>query len=314
MQWTVKKLLESVSLPVIAAPMLLVSGVQLVIESCKAGVIGTYPMANSRTVEDCAAQMDTIHTSLEQARRDDPSRIVAPYAINIVVFSEGNDRFESNLELLERYRVPVVISSVGDPTGVVERVHAYGGLVFHDVASLRHAQKAIQSGVDGLILLTAGAGGHTGNLNPFAFVEQIRHIWDGPLILAGGMGSGRSVRAAQVMGADFAYMGTRFIATRESLATAHYKELLVEQQAADVMVTDCISGFNATFMRGSIIAAGLDPDNLPPRKALFQPDLPEGIKAWRDVWSAGHGVGAINDVPSVRELVTRLESEYHLAR
>jgi nitronate monooxygenase len=196
---------------------------------------------------------------------------------------------------------------------VVPRVKAYGGLVFHDVATMRHAEKAIEAGVDGLILLTAGAGGHTGTANPFAFVPQIRRIFDGAILLAGGISDGRGVRAAEVLGADFAYMGTRFAATRESLASARYRDLLVSQHMADVVTTDRISGLKATFLRGSIAAAGLDPDALPPVAARFKPDLPDTIKAWRDVWSAGHGVGLIDDIPPVAELVARLKQEYHAA-
>jgi nitronate monooxygenase len=313
MAMTIGKLRESVTVPVIAAPMLLVSGARLTIECCKAGVVGSYPMANSRTAEECDAVMAQIHEELEQARAQDPARKIAPYAINIVVFSEGNDRLESNIALLEKYQVPVVITSVGDPRPVVDRVHAYGGLVIHDVATLKHARKAIEAGVDGLILLTSGAGGHTGSMNPFTFVEQIRGMWDGAILLAGGISEGRSVRAAEVLGADFAYMGTRFIATQESAAPEPYKQLLVSQESADVMITERISGHTATFMRGSISAAGLDPDNLPERKGLFQPNLPDGIKAWRDVWSAGQGVGSIKDLPTVSALVERLAAEYQRA-
>jgi nitronate monooxygenase len=300
------KLRTALRLPVIVAPMLLVSGPELVIACCRAGVVGSFPAANARTAEDCEAWLTRIDAELRAA----PEATVAPYAFNVIVKDAGTERFDANLALARRFAIPIVITSVGDPGETAKFVHGYGGVVLHDVATLRHAEKAIAAGVDGLILLTAGAGGHTGSANPFAFVRDVRRIWNGPIILAGGISDGPSIRAAEVMGADFAYMGTRFAATRESAAPPAYKELLVSQRLADIMTTDRISGLNATFMRGSIEAAGLDPDNLPPTKGRFQPDLPEGIKAWRDVWSAGHGVGGIDDVPTVAELAARLEAGY----
>ena len=222
-------------------------------------------------------------------------------------------RFLADLALIERFRPAVVITSVGQPGPVVERVHAYGGLVFHDVATLRHATKAAEQGVDGLILLTAGAGGHTGSANPFAFVPQVRRQFDGAILLAGCIGDGRGILAAQTLGADFAYMGTRFAATRESMADPAYHELLVSQQMADVVITDRLSGMTATYLRGSIARVGLDPDNLPPTAGFLKPTIPEHIKAWSDVWSGGHGVGTIDDIPPVAELVDRLEAEYRAA-
>jgi nitronate monooxygenase len=290
---------------VIAAPMLLVSGPALVIAACRAGVIGSFPAANARTAEGCEAWLEEIENAL------DPG--AAPYAMNIIVRAPGSDRFEADMALAERFRVPIVITSVGHPGDAVARVHGYGGFVLHDVASLRHAEKAIAAGVDGLILLTAGAGGHTGTANGFAFVRQVRAIWDGLVILAGGLSDGHAVRAAEVLGADLAHMGTRFAATRESLAPDAYKALLVSQGMADILVTDRISGLPATFMRGSIVAAGLDPDDLPPTAGRFRPTLPEGVKGWRDIWSAGHGVGSITDIPATADLVLRLEQQYRAA-
>ena len=293
-------------LPVIAAPMLLVSGPELVIACCRAGVIGSVPGANARTPETLEAWLAQIDGALTGTD-------AAAFALNIIVREAGSERLAVELALAGRYRVPLVITSVGHPGAVVERVHDYGGLVLHDVATMRHAEKAIAADVDGLILLTAGAGGHTGSANAFAFVRQVRAMWDGLIILAGGIGDGHAIRAAQVLGADFAYMGTRFAATRESMAVPAYKDLLVSQGMADILVTDRISGLPATFMRGSILAAGLDPEALPPPAARFRPDLPEGIKAWRDVWSAGHGVGLIHDIPPAAELVERLRAEYRAA-
>ncbi len=297
-------------LPVIAAPMLLVSGPELTVAACRAGLIGAFPAANTRTAEECEAWLGRVESELKDAREADPKARIGPYAFNIVVKNAGSERYEQNMALARKFAAPIVITSVGNPGEAVARIHDYGGLVLHDVATLRHAEKAIGAGVDGLILLTAGAGGHTGSANPFAFVREVRRIWDGPIVLAGGISDGRSIRAAEILGADFAYMGTRFAAAQESRAPDAYKALLVSQRLADIVTTDRISGLKATFMRGSIEAAGLDPDNLPPTKGLFQPDLPEGVKAWRDVWSAGHGVGTIDDIPSVAELVDRLEAEY----
>lgn len=306
----VAELRTSLRLPVIAAPMFLVSGPDLVIAACRAGIVGSFPAANARTVEECALWLARTDAELRASREAAPDTLIAPYAFNIIVKKTDDERLESYLALARRFAVPIVITSVGYPGETTARVHDYGGIVLHDVATLRHAEKAISAGVDGLILLTAGAGGHTGSANPFAFVRDIRRIWDGPIILAGGISDGRSIRAAEVLGADFAYIGTRFAATQESLASQAYKALLVSQRMADIMVTDRISGLNATFMRGSIEAAGLDPDNLPPTSGLFQPNLPDGVKAWRDVWSAGQGVGLIDDVPSVGDLVARLEADY----
>lgn len=293
---------QRVKLPVIAAPMLLVSGPDMVIAACRAGVIGSLPSLNTRTSGEFRGWLTRLDAELGG---DGDS---APYAINLIV--RPSERTEADLQMVESFRVPIVISSVGNPGDVVQRVHDYGGLVFHDVATIRHAEKAIEAGVDGVILLTAGAGGHTGSANPFAFVRQVRQMWGGTIILAGGISDGHGVRAAQALGADFAYMGTRFAATEESLAPAAYKALLVDQKLSDIMVTDRISGLPATFMRGSIKAVGLDPDNLPPAKGPFQPNLPEGLKGWRDIWSAGHGVGSITDIPTTAELVRRLMAEY----
>ncbi|QTH21165.1 nitronate monooxygenase [Rhizorhabdus wittichii] len=296
-------LARNLALPVIAAPMLLVSGPELVIACCRSGVIGSFPGANARTPETLAAWLDQIGDALADG-------MSAAFALNIIVRETGSERLTAELALAERHRIPLIITSVGHPGAVVERVHGYGGLVFHDVATLRHAEKAIEAGVDGLILLTAGAGGHTGSANGFAFVRQIRAMWDGMIALAGGIGDGRAVRAAEVLGADFAYMGTRFAATRESMAPPAYKELLVSQRMADIVITDRISGLPATFMRGSIVAAGLDPDDLPAPIARFKPNLPEGTRPWRDIWSAGHGVGSIDDIPPAAELIARLRAGY----
>lgn len=306
---TVSELKARLRLPVVCAPMFLVSGPDLLIAASRAGVLGSLPTSNARSSEQLGQWLGVIAAAL-----DEGGGAHLPYALNLIVRGANTPRFADDLALIEEFRPPVVITSVGKPGDVVRRVHAYGGLVFHDVATMRHAEKAIEGGVDGLILLTAGAGGHTGMANPFAFVSQVRRIWQGAILLAGAIGDGRAIRAAELLGADFAYMGTRFAATRESLASAEYKSLLVSHGMADIVTTDRISGMSANFMSGSIARAGLDPDRLPPRLGPLRPDLPEGIKPWRDVWSAGHGVGLVDDIPDTAELVARLADEYAAAR
>ena len=299
---------KQLRLPVIAAPMFLISGPDLVIACCKAGIVGSFPSANCRTAADFEAWLMRIEAELAEARGQGVK--VAPYAVNLIVQGAGSPRFVEDVALIEKYKPPLVITSVGPPGGVAKRVRDYGGLVFHDVATLRHATKAAEQGVDGLILLTAGAGGHTGSANPFAFIPLVRRQFDGAILLAGCVTDGRSVRAAEALGADFAYMGTRFAATKESMAKPEYHDLLVSQQMGDVVITDRLSGMAATYLRGSILRVGLDPDNLPPTKGFLQPTIPEELKAWRDIWSGGHGVGLIDDIPSVAQLVDRLEAEY----
>jgi nitronate monooxygenase len=291
-------------LPVVAAPMFLVSGPDLVIAAGKAGVLGAMPAVNARSTEELGQWLERIEGALGGF----------PYAINLIVSGTASPRFADDLALIVAKKPPVVITSVGNPAETAARVHAFGGLVFHDVATVRHAQKAIEAGVDGLILLTAGAGGHTGIANPLAFVSQVRAFWGGPILLAGAISDGRGILAAQALGADLAYMGTRFAASQESLAPEAYKQLLVSETMADVIVTDRVSGLPATFLRGSIAQAGLDPDALPERLGVFKPNLPEGLKAWRDIWSGGHGVGSITDAPPVAGIVDRLAAEYDAAR
>jgi nitronate monooxygenase len=246
----------------------------------------------------------------------EPARPVAPFGVNLVMH-KTNTRLAEDLALVERYRVPLVITSVGQPTEAVERVHAYGGVVFHDVTNAKHAKKAAEAGVDGLILVAAGAGGHAGVLSPFAFLPEVRDWFAGTLILAGAISTGRAVRAAQVLGADLAYMGTRFIATREAHAAEGYKQMIVAGAAGDVVYTQAFSGVPANYMRASIAANGIDPDNIQPKPPGTPPDLlgtgGTGPKPWKDIWSAGHGIGQIADVPDVATLVARLVAEYRAA-
>lgn len=294
-------------LPLIAAPMFLVSGPELVIAACKAGVIGSFPTANCRTLEDLDLWLARM--------RDELTEQDAPVAPNLIVH-RTNSRLADDLELICKYKPPMVIASVGSPAPIIEAIHGYGGLVFADIATMRHAEKAIEAGADGLILLTAGAGGQTGWANPFAFVRGVRRIFDGPVVLAGGVGDGQALRAAEVLGCDLAYMGTRFIATAESMAKQAYKDMLVSCRLDDVKLTKAMTGLETNMLVPSLLAAGLDPENLPERGSVeIDKDInPNTPRRWKDVWSAGHSVQMVDGVPSVAKLVEQIAGEYAEAR
>ncbi len=304
-------------LPVISAPMFLVSLPELVVASCEAGVIGTFPALNHRTSEGFDAWLTEIETRLEATRAarvgtDLPP--VAPYGVNLIVH-RTNPRVEADLAICVKHRVPLVITSLGAVREVVDAVHSYGGVVFHDVTNVRHADKAIAAGVDGLILVTAGAGGHAGTTSPFALLPEIRQRFGGTICLAGCISDGRAVAAAIALGADYAYMGTRFIATAEAAAAADYKQMVVDSQSADILYTDAISGIPASFLKPSLRRAGVDVDHLPKDKEIdLGKELDPDAKAWKDVWSAGQGVAAIHDVPTVADLIDRLDAEMQAAR
>jgi len=305
------------SLPLIAAPMFLVSGIELVAAACRNGVVGSFPTVNCREAE----QLDIWLTELEQRLRrhaDESGRPAAPICPNLIVH-RSNARLEQDLNILLRHKPEMVITSVGSPAPVLQPLHDAGALVFADVASIRHAERAVAAGADGLVLLTAGAGGQTGWLNPFAFVRAVRAFFDGPIVLAGGIGDGHALRAAEALGCDLAYMGTRFIATRESMADNRYKDMLVSSSADDILLTTAFTGLQTNMLRPSIEAAGLDPENLPSRGAIdIGKDIDIGArenrpKRWRDVWSAGHSVSGVDAVLSVDELVARTRDEYRAA-
>lgn len=302
------------SLPAIAAPLFLVSNPALVIETCRHGVLGTFPSLNSRTSAGFEDWVVEIGRALAAPALGGNGAPPAPYGVNLIVH-RTNHRLAADLEIVARHRVPVVITSVGNPAQVVEAVHGYGGIVLHDVTTVEWAKRALEAKVDGLIPVCNGAGGHAGTQNPFAIVPQIREFWGGLIALAGCISDGRGIRAAQVLGADLAYLGTRFVATRESAASAAYKQMLVDARAKDLLYTPAFSGIPANMLRPSIVAAGMDPDHLPDRKASI--DLGEEFnheaKAWRDIWTAGQGVGSIHDVPSAGELIERLKQEYRAA-
>ncbi len=292
-------------LPVIAAPMFLVSGPELVIEACRAGVLGALPAANARPIAEFESWIERIESSLDGTD-------AAPFGVNVVVH-RTNERFEEEMEIVTRRRVPVVITILGKPHKVADAVHGYGGIVLHDAATVRHARYAMEAGVDGIIALAGGAGGHTGWQNPFSLVREIRRVWDGCLILAGAIADGYGVRAAEVLGADLAYMGTRFAATKESLISDEQKRMMVECGAGDLLCTDRLTGVNANYMKASLERAGLDIENLLAGSAPEAAGILETVKAWRDLWSAGHGVSVIDDIPRVADLVERLEREYRAA-
>ena len=294
---------NNLKLPAIAAPMFLVSGPDLVVETCRAGLIGTFPALNQRTSEGYAAWLSEIKERLQQLTNP------APFGINLIVH-KTNKRLDRDLALTVQHKVPIVITSLGAVSEVVSAIHSYGGLVYHDVINLRHSHKAADAGVDGLIAVCAGAGGHAGLLNPFAFVSEIRQFFHKTVILAGSISNGRQIAAARLMGADLAYLGTRFIATRESLAPDNYKQMILNSTAADIIYTSAISGVHANFLRPSIIASGADPDNLPTNTKLDMSSEHEA-RVWRDIWSAGHGVGTIHDIPTTAELCLRLISEFN---
>lgn len=297
-------------LPVIAAPMFLVSGVNLVTASCKAGVIGTFPVLNARTSEMLDDWMGQITSELAEAKRAEPERRIAPWGINLITH-RTNPRLEKDIELTVKYKTPMVITSLGSPGPAVEAVHSYGGLVFSDIINLSFARKAAAAGVDGLILVCAGAGGHSGTSSPFALIDAVREFFDGIIILAGSISNGRGIRGAQVLGADLAYMGTSFISTDESLAPEDYRQMLIESTMDDLIYTNAFSGAYANMLRPSISAAGLDPDNLVPKTSVDLSHLHQSEKkAWKEIWSAGQGVGTVRDVTTVAALVEKLRTEY----
>lgn len=302
--------LDSMILPVISAPMFLVSGPELVREACLNGVIGSFPAPNARPIEVLESWMSGLNRELTMAKEKNPDQKIAPWAINMVVH-RSYGRLEEELALIRKYQPQLVITSLGSPKRVVDLVHEYGGLVFSDVSDLKFAKKAAETGVDGLILVASGAGGHAGEINSFAFVDCVRNFWDGIIVLAGSISTGYGVLAAQSAGADLAYMGTRFIAAKESMAKDDYRQMLVDSTHEDLIYTDAFSGVKANMLKPSIIKEGLDPDNLRKKEIDFSHmEKDSDVKAWRDIWSAGHGVGSIKEVQTTTGIVKQLEKEY----
>lgn len=301
---------QNLRLPVICAPMFIVSNPDLVIAQCKSGVIGSFPALNARPQE----VLDDWLRRIKEELADDPA--AAPFAVNQIIHP-SNTRLEHDMALCVQHEVPLIITSLSAPTQIVPHVHAYGGKVFHDVISVRHAEKALEAGVDGLILVCAGAGGHAGTLSPFALVGEIRKFYAGPIALSGSITNGSAVLAAQAMGADFAYIGTRFIATNEANAVDAYKQAILDSAAKDVVYTPYFTGVHGNYLKKSIVAAGLDPDNLPDKDKTamnFGAAAASGAKAWKDIWGAGQGVGTIDQVRPAAEVIAAMREEYQRAK
>ena len=304
-------------LPLVGAPMFIVSQPALVIAQCKAGIVGAFPALNARPPELLDEWLADISRSLADHDAAHPECLSAPFAVNQIVHA-SNTRLQHDLDLCVKHEVPIVITSLRPPGDVVEAVHAYGGVVFHDVISIRHARKAIEQGVDGIIAVCAGAGGHAGTLSPFALVKEVRREFDGTILLSGAMSDGGDILAAQAIGADLAYFGTRFIATDEAQAPSAYKEMIVESRAADIVYTPYFSGVSGNYLRRSIENAGIDPEELNDLEAnnmdFGKRDKKTSAKAWKDIWSAGQGVGAIDEILPAASLIARIEAEYSAAR
>ena len=304
------------SVPVVCSPMFIISNPDLVLAQCKAGVVGSFPSLNARPLEMLEQWLQRITTELAEYDAANPDRPSAPFAVNLIVH-RSNDRLEQDLALCVKYKVPIVITSLGAREDVNEAIHSYGGIVLHDVINNRFARKAIEKGADGLIAVAAGAGGHAGTLSPFALIHEIREWFDGPLLLSGAISNGNAILAALAAGADLAYVGSAFIATEEANADQAYKQMIVDSTASDIVYSNLFTGVHGNYLRQSIVNSGLDPDALPesdPSKMSFGSGGSSKAKAWRDIWGAGQGVGAVKQVVPAVELINRLKSEYEAAR
>jgi nitronate monooxygenase len=303
-------------LPVVGSPLFIISNPDLVIAQCKAGIIGAFPSLNARPIEEFERWLQRISSELAEHDRAHPDRPSAPYAVNLIVHN-SNNRLQEDLELVVKYKVPVVITSLGAKEFVNEAVHSYGGLVFHDIINNRFARKAIEKGADGIIAVAAGAGGHAGSTSPFALVQEIREWFDGPLLLSGSIATGDGILAAQAMGADLAYIGSAFIATEEANADAAYKQAIVDYDSSEIVYSSLFTGVNGNYLKPSVRAAGLDPENLPegdPSKMDFGSGGNTDAKAWKDIWGCGQGIGAVKAVSTAGEFIDKLAMEYAAAR
>lgn len=311
-----KLLAESLELPVVGSPLFIVSGPELVIAQCKAGVIGSFPALNARPPQALDQWLTRIEDELAEYKARNPGKRVAPYAVNQICHA-SNDRLIRDMEVCVKHKAPIIITSLRPPSEIVEAAHSYGGLVFHDVINVRHARKAAEQGVDGLILVCAGAGGHAGTLSPFALVREVKQWFKGTILLSGAIADGWGIASALALGADLAYMGTRFIATAEANADPCYKQALADHAAQDIVYTNLFTGVHGNYLGPSIVAAGLDPGNLPAAdksRMNFGSGGNMKAKAWRDIWGSGQGIGQINDAPPVAELIDRLRSEFASAQ
>jgi nitronate monooxygenase len=306
---------QRLRLPVMASPLFIISTPDLVIAQCKAGIVGSFPALNARPAEALEQWLERITSELAENDRLHPDQPSAPFAVNQIVH-RSNDRLEHDMEVCVRYKVPIVITSLGARREINDAVHSYGGIVLHDVIDNNFARKAVEKGADGLIAVAAGAGGHAGTQSPFALIQEIRQWFDGPLLLSGSIANGRAILAAQALGADMAYIGSAFIATQEANAVEGYKQMITECSARDVVHTNLITGVHGNYLRPSLVNAGLDPDNLPtsdPSKMDFGTNR-QKPKAWKDIWGCGQGIGVLDSVRPTSELVERLAAEYHAAR
>ncbi|MCB1700164.1 MAG: nitronate monooxygenase [Pseudomonadales bacterium] len=307
---------DALSLPLVAAPMFIVSNPDLVIAQCKAGIVGSFPALNARPAAELEVWLQKITSELAAYNKANPDRPAAPFAVNQIVHG-SNDRLQHDLEMCVKYKVPIVITSLGAKEIVNDTVHSYGGITLHDVISDQFARKAVAKGADGLIAVAAGAGGHAGTTSPFALVQEIREWFDGPLLLSGSISTGDGILAAQAMGADLAYMGSAFIATVEANAEQAYKQAIVDNASADIVNSNLFTGVHGNYLRPSIVAAGMDPDNLPEGDLStmnFGSGGDTSAKAWKDIWGCGQGIGAVKAVLPAAELVARLKLEYAAAR
>jgi len=307
---------DRLRLPVIASPLFIISNPDLVIAQCKAGIVGSFPSLNARPISQLDEWLARITEELAAYDRAHPDAPSAPFAVNQIVH-KTNNRLEEDIELCVKYKVPVVITSLGAREDLNQAIHSYGGITLHDVITDRFARKAIEKGADGLIPVAAGAGGHAGTLSPFALIQEIRQWFDGPVALSGSIACGRSILAAQAMGADLAYIGSAFIATEEANAVEGYKRAIVEGQADGIVYSNLFTGVHGNYLRSSIVAAGLDPDNLPvsdPSKMSFGSGGNQEAKAWRDIWGSGQGIGAIKEVLPAAQLIARFAAEYEQAK
>ena len=304
---------NSLQLPVVASPMFIVSNPELVIAQCKAGIVGSFPALNARPAEELEVWLKRITEELDAWNQANPDKPAAPFAVNQIVH-KSNNRLEHDLEMCVKYKVPIVITSLGARVDVNEAIHSYGGLVFHDIINNFFAKKAIEKGADGLIAVASGAGGHAGTLSPLALVQEIREWFDGPLLLSGAIATGDSVLAAQAMGADLGYIGSAFIATDEANADERYKQSIVDGSANDIIYSNLFTGVHGNYLRNSIEAAGLDPENLP-ESDPSKMDFGDGSsKAWKDIWGSGQGIGAVKKIGPAADLIARLKQEYSAAR
>ena len=305
-------ILQNLELPVVCAPMFIVSGPELVIAQCKAGVVGSFPALNARPKEELEKWIIRIKLELEQYQKENPDKKVAPFAVNQICHG-SNNRLEHDMEVCVKHEVPIIITSLQASKMVYDATHSYGGIVLHDVTNIRHSQKALSMHADGLIAVCSGAGGHAGRLSPFALIPEIREFHDGPLLLSGSIATGGAIAASQAMGADIAYIGTRFIASKEANAEDGYKQEIIDSSGEDIVYSSLFTGVHGNYLKGSIEKAGLDPNNLPEAgkdSMNFGSGGNTEAKAWKDIWGAGQGVGSVKDAPSVQEIVDQLKAEY----